>query len=50
MIEVYYCVPSEFSSLAMATGSQRFHNRQEIADWLCEQRLWPVIIIAIVER
>lgn len=45
MIEVCYCCKSDFHSTSYATGSQRFSDWFEFADWLKQATLkGPVVI------
>jgi hypothetical protein len=50
MLEVHYCSPSPFSKNAYATGSRRFNNGIEFAEWLASNALLqgPVLITGIV--
>lgn len=50
MFEVHYCVASEFSSNAYATGSRRFDSPEEFIGWLLdkEPKEKPVLITGLV--
>lgn len=50
MLEVHYCSPSTMSKIGYATGSRRFNNGIEFAEWLASNGLLlgPVLITALV--
>jgi len=53
MIEVHYCIPSNFGTGAYATGSSRFESPAALQAWLTEQLArdrGPVIVTKIEQR
>lgn len=48
MLEVFYCIPSEFSKEGYATGSRRFMNDDEFIQWLSNALSRGAVLITSV--